>query len=352
MKFETTGSPILAGQNPALYKFLVLSLSVIGFLILVAFIVKKVNEWRSSEEYINAKKSMPTTKKNVNSLAKKAQLTNDEIKLLWHICRTHQAPNISYLAKDPIALKGLFTTHYALMKENAESETRKERFLALYYKLSTMQDGNKKLRSTNGLKAGQECVYKDPKGQDWTFTLIKNTRNFIELEIAKSLFISENRPAPLTKIKISAKISEDKTYSFVTRVIRYEEKPDGAYTISITPASIAKQIQKRKHRRIYTEIKSRILKIVPSVKKSPSDLGYVPDGEDFEGAILDLSAAGCSFTSFIDIPIGKYIEVSFNFNGKDFKTVGLVAGKSEVLHRMPHRHHVKFTTISRLSGNL
>ncbi len=351
MRFETTGSPILARQNPALYKFIVLSLAVVGFLLIVAFIAQKISTWMRSEAYIESRKSMPTTKKNVNSISRKALLTDDETKLLWHICRTQQARNIIYLAKDPVALKGLFSNHYALMKENGEDAARMEHFFTLYYKISTMQVNSKKLKSTNGLKSGQECFFKDAKGQDWIFTLLKNTRNFIELETPKMLFTSVDRPSPLSKIQISARLSEDETYSFLTRVIRYEEKPDGTYTIAITPANVVKQIQRRRHRRLATEIKCRGQKIEPTVKKSASDAGYTPDEEDFETVILDLSAAGCSFTSFQDIPIGKYVKITFPFNEKEIRVVGLIAGKSEVIYRMTHRHHVKFTSISTEAKN-
>ena len=351
MNFETTGSPILARQNPALYKFIVLSLIVVAFFLLVAYIAKKISKWMASDAYLEVKKSMPTTKKNVSAIARKAMLTPEETKLLWHICKTHQAPNISYISRNPIAIKELFSAHYELMKANAESETRKERFFTLYYKISTMQNSNKKIKSTSGLKAGQECIFKDSRGQEWTFTVIKNTSSFIELEIAHSLFILGSRPAPLSKIQISAKISADETYSFLTRVIRYEEKPDGAYTISISPANVVKQIRKRQHRRITTETRSRIAKIMPTLKKSPADPGYVQDGEDFDSVILDLSAAGCSFATFMDIPIGKYVKITFQFNGKDFNVLGLIAGKSEILYRMPYRHHVKFTSISAESKN-
>ncbi|MBR6297450.1 MAG: PilZ domain-containing protein [Treponema sp.] len=351
MNFETTGSPILARQNPALYKFIVLSLIIVVFFLLVAYIAKRISKWMSSDEYLEAKKSMPTTKKNVSTIARKAMLTPEETKLLWHICKTHQAPNIIYASRDPITLKGLFSTHYELMKANAESETRKEKFFTLYYKISTMQNNNKKLKSTSGLREGQECIFKDSRGQEWTFTVIKNTSSFIELEIARSLFILGSRPAPLSKIQISARITADEVYSFLTRVIRYEEKPDGAYTISISPANVVKQIRKRQHRRIATETRCRIAKIIPAVKKSPADPGYVQDGEDFEGVLLDLSAAGCSFATFMEIPSGKYVKATFQFNGKDFKALGLIAGQSEILYRMPYRHHVKFTSISTESKN-
>lgn len=345
MKFEVTGSPILARQNPALYQFIMLSMGVVVFLLIVAFIVKKITAYVHSPKYIEAHTKNTTTKKNLHAITRKASLNSAEMKLLWHMCKKNKAPNIVYLNKDPKAMDELLRKQYLEMKTKKVSQESIGVFFSMAYKLERCREEELFISSSNSLKQGQELVFKDADGYNWTFSLIKNTPQGIYLAIPKLLKSSERKPEPLSKFVLTVTAKANIAYSMPTRAIRYEEAMDGTDILVIKPGNSLEPIQRRKYRRSDLNVPCIFTEVEPRANTMDQAKNYAVMGQNLNGTLANISAAGCSLIGKAGVKIGRYLLMKFQLNGDEKEAVGIIISTSEAETPDLLVYHLKFTDI-------
>lgn len=351
MKFEVTGSPILARQNPAVYWFIVITLGVIAFIFLIAFVSKKLGDYFKSSEYQLAHKSAVTTKKNIKSLKKKANLTEKEASILWHACKINQAPNITYLYKDEQAMDKIFKSQYHEMKKNGASEEQIRCLFHLVHKIERERNSQITIRSSNSLKPGQELVYKDSQGFNWILTLEKQENYGIFLEIPKLLSNSQQKPAPLSRFILTVTANGNLAYTMQTRAIRYDQSLDGKNLLLIKNQNSLEPMQRRKYRRSDFEAPVFLVEVEQRASMNGSSKTYASLGQRIDGTFENISVAGCSVRIKKEIPDGRYLQLSFSLNGKEHTVVGIILNTEKNQGDNSTSCHIKFTDAQRSTKN-
>lgn len=351
MKFEVTGSPILARQNPAVYWFIVISLAVIAFIILISFVVKKIGDYLKSSEYLEAHKSSVTTKKDIKSLKKKADLNEKEASILWHACKITQAPNVTYLYKDEKAMDQIFKTQYKEMKDKSAGEEQIRTLFHLMHKIERHRNSQISISSSNSLKPGQELVYKDAQGFNWILTLDKQESYGIFLEIPKLLSNSDKKPEPLSKFILTVTAKGNLAYTMQTRAIRYDQSLDGKNLLLIKNQNSLEPMQRRKYRRSNMESPVRVTEVEQRASMTGTSKSYALLGQEMEGRFENISIAGCSIRMKNSISDGKYLQLKFNLNGQEHQVVGIIMNTSKNLEDNTTSCHIKFSDVQRFTKN-
>ena len=345
MKSEAAGSPILAEQNPTLYWTIVILIALAVVAIVLSLIIKRIVAWRKSARFIESRKKNFTTKKNINQIYRKASLTEGEARLLWHICKKNKAPNIVFLNMDAEAIEALMKKQHGEMISRGARDEQIAELFSLIIKLERLREENAAISSSESLEEGQELIYKDREGINWTFVITKNTQQGIFLEIPKMFFNSDQKPLLHSKFILTAVGIGNSAYSMQTRAVRYEEALDGKYILVTKSPCTLEPIRRRKYRRmdlntpcIFTEIEMR-------AKKGDKTKGYAELGENINGTIHDISAAGCSLSGRKDIMGGRYLLIKFQLWEKDMELTGIIISTTKNLEDGSTDYHVKFTDI-------
>lgn len=346
MRPEDSGQPILARQNPVLYWVIIGLIAAVILILLISFIARKISAWRHSSKFAQKRKENFTTKKNVTAIGRKASLSDEEMKLLWHICKKNKAPNIVFLNNDAEAVESLFKKQYIEMSGNGSSQEQIAVLFSMMRKLEKIRENNSVITSSAELKEGQELIFKDSEGFNWTLLLSKQNPQGATVEIPKMFFINERKPAPLSKFFLTVpSTGMNSAYLMQARVIRYEEALEGKFLLIMKPAKSLEPIQRRKYRRVDVNVPCIFSEVEPRAKSTGNTKGYAVLGESINGTIDDISAAGCSLSGSKDILSGHYLLLKFQIDGNDMEAVGIILSTTKDFESDRTNYHIKFIDI-------
>ena len=352
MGIEGNGSPLDARQNPFIFTFLIIVAVVICALLIIHLITRYLHKYHSSKKYIDEHKNETTTKKNVQNVSRMASLDADEQRLLQQICSDYNPPNIEYLIKETGPIKQLLKDKYTEMVNSRASDSEIAVLFTLQYKLEKAHDEALFITTTNSLGVGQEFTYKDIDGRDWLLTLVKNSPQFIELNIPKALAESDRKPEPLSRFMVSFTSKGNISYTLQTRAIRYEEAKEGVYSLFISNSNSLKPVQRRKYKRLPFVSHCAFSAVKPTAKKTDgSSKSYDILENKYDRFLQDISAVGARISCPMPIKEDQYIHVKFSINEKEQNAVGLIVSTKKSPDQNQFILHIKFTDISIAAKN-
>ena len=335
-------TPLLARQNPVMYSIILAFIVIVGSLLLVYFIVRNIQKRHASSKWIETQKNLPTSKKNVKALAKKADLTTEEQAFLWDLCRRAKPRNIEYLVYDEAAIAELFRTEYGTVVGQKNAETLRETLFSLLFKLEKVRVGSSLISSTRGLPEGQEFTYKDSEGVDWTFSLLENTAQGMFLQIPPSFYHSKIRPAALSKVILTFSTRGNMNYALLSRVVRYEEHKEGKFAMVLSATNTLKPMQRRMAKRVNTDIRCTF-SAAKKAKKKHDGSEYDVLEKRHQGLLQDVSATGCRLACNIPIKQGQYIYVEFSLDGVQTQQgIGIIVMTKKAQSGNGFILHIKF----------
>ena len=344
MKSEAAPSPILAAHNPTLYWIIVAAISTVLLILLVSFVSKKAAVWIKKSKSAKSGKKL-TTKKDINYIYRKASLTENQTKMLWHICRKFSVPDIISLNSDAEAIDELLKKQYVEMKAK---NAREEQFTTLYhlnYKLEAYREQDYVISLSSSLKPGEEVTFKDSNGINWIFYLVKNGPQEMLIEITKAFYNSSIKPAPLTKFILTVSGTSNTAYTMQARVIRYEEAMDGKYMLAVKPSKSLIPIQRRRYKRMEINVPCIFTEVEPRSSGAGNSRGYAVLSGNMNGTLGDISASGCSLSGSQDIMTGHYLNVKFQMDGQEMEAVGIILSTTQNSEGEESLYHIKFTDI-------
>lgn len=352
MGLDGNGSPLDARQNPFIFTFLIIVALVILALLIFHLISRYIHKQHSSKKYIEEHKNQPTTKKNVQNVSRLAGLDFNEQNLLQQICNDYNPTNIEYLIKETGPIGELLKRKYSEMIEGHAAENEIAVLFSLQYKLEKAHDEALFITTTNSLATGHEFTYKDIDGRDWFLTLVKNSPQYIELNIPKALAESDRKPEPLSRFMLSFTSKGNISYTLQTRAIRYEEAKEGVYSLFISNSNSLKPIQRRKYKRLSFISHCAFSAVKPTAKKTDgSAKGYEILEKKYDGFLQDISADGARISCSMPIKEEQYIHIKFSINDKEQNAVGLIVSTKKSPDQNQFILHIKFTDISIAAKN-
>ncbi len=350
------GSLVLARENSGNYLVIFIGLAIILVLLVIYFLYKGVQKAHSSPEWIESRKKLPSTQKNIDNVSKLVNLTKQEKSLLELICRKFNVPNIEYLIRDEKSTDEYLKKEYAYLCTKPDSETMKQNLFSVKYKFDKYRSSSQIISSTKGIPAGQTFTYIDRSRIAWTFTVAENNSQGLLLSIPKTFANSQSKPAQMEKVNFTYKAKSDIAYLFDTRIIRYETAKDGSPLMFVSHSNTMSIMLRRTSRRLQINKKCQFSAVTVESENSSDteETSFTPKEKRYSGIIRDISPSGCQI--ICSLPIKKeqfiYIEYPLESDTINHSAIGIIVGSERADSSEHFALHIKFTAIDLKIKNL
>lgn len=326
MKNITVTSPLEARQNTPIFLYILIILGIIGIICVIGLFVKKMLDYRKTDVYINKEKNRKTKRKDILKLEKDCKLTSDESKLLLKFSSLISVPNLLYYLKNNQNLQQFFRDIYYKLKEiDAEPSLINDAF-KLSYKLENCFSQTITILSTRQISNSTVLFYMTNEGEQFPFYVYKNQEECLFLEIPEFFYQKSTKPAELEKIPFSFKTSTGLNYSFVTRVIRYQENKGSNknYLMVIAHSeNLSVQVQRHyKRETIECDAYFSPVRVSKNVKTS-KDM-FIYSDKSYKGKLINISGGGCCLKTRLPIRENQNIGISIPSIKIDNRIVGVI----------------------------
>lgn len=321
MNYSAGGSPLLARANGAIYNVIIFALILIGLVTLVYFLIKKYKSSHQTPEWLEAEKTRSTKPADVKRFCSEYNFSKKEQDLLWEMCHACDFPNIYYSFHSLDKITELFFKYYNLLKEKGFTEDKLFDFFSLRGKLEKARSRTSKLSSTKNILEETTVFYINKDREQFPFTLVKNDKNFLKLEIPGFFENYPQKPKELERILFTFKSSTGMTYNFVSRVIRYEKKEDKLYMFIAHSHNLNTQAQRQYQREFINDACTFSAVNVNNGKKQAE---YVASPKKFPAQLKNISAGGCCIHTKLPIKENQLLCVYFPSLGINEMTIGQI----------------------------
>ncbi len=338
------GSLVDARQNPLLYTIILAVLVAFVVLVIVGLVLKKIRELHSTPEWIESHKNLATTRKNIENVARIANISIEEKKILTQICQKFKPQNIEYLIRDEKAIIDLFHEGYNDYKNRNVSEETFAMFFELLYKLEKAHDNITFISTTRALPNGQVFTYIDSDKNTWKLTLERNEPQGLVISIPKSFAQSDKKPAQLSKFILTFKTEAGTTYTLLTRVVRYEEEKSGKFILIASANNTLTAIQRRTSKRIHLETDCKFSAVKYNANKKTDNYEILQN--KYDGRLQNISSTGCRLSCKMPIKEGQYLNVEFPLKeNQTEQSIGYIVMTKKSPDGKQYVLHVKFIDI-------
>lgn len=339
-----TGSTILARQSGSIYFPIVLALILCGIALIVFFIVKQIQASHQTPEYLEHEKQRPTKPADIKRTRIKYNLSAKEAALLWNICSYTQAPNIFFLLHDDDKIQEIFRTYYLHITEAGADTPSLIAFFELRYKMECALALTSKISDTTLFPDGASVFYINDHGELFPSTIVTNSKNFLQLEISKSLYENENiRPEPLKRAKFMFKSPSGMTYLFASRPVRYAIENERCCMFISHSSNLFTQTKRTSKRlSVKTDCTFSAVKQISSKGKDM----YTPSENQYKGLMINISGGGCCIHSSLPVVEKQKIIVYCPEVGLDEKTVGIIRHTRKVESSGKYAMHIQFENMN------
>lgn len=321
MNYSAGGSPLLARSNGAIYNVIIFALIIIGLVAVVYFIFKRLKASHQSAEWIEAEKTRVTKPQDVKKLCAENNFTKRDQDLLWEMCHACEFPNIYYSFHSMDKITELFFSYYNLLKEKGYTEDKLFDFFTLRGKLEKARSHSSKLSSTKNILEDTTIFFINREREQFPFTLVKNDKNFLKLEIPGFFENYPHKPKELERILFTFKSTTGMTYNFVSRVIRYEKTGEKLYMFIAHSHNLSSQAQRQYQREFINDACTFSSVNVISGKKQDE---YIASPKKFPAQLKNISAGGCCIHTKLPIKENQLLCVYFPSLGINEITIGQI----------------------------
>lgn len=348
-----TGSLVEARGMGFLYIFIIVIVIILVLASIIALFIYKYVAKTHTKEWLEEQKNRETRLKDIDYVAREANLTIQEKTRLWHICRRYKAKNIRFLYRSVNELNKLFKEEYERMTtKQARNDEKIAIFFSLRFKLENAHNRKLTASSTRGIKEGQIIIYYDKNNSPWQIKVAKKIDSGFYIELPEVLNIEGKRPNSLEKIKFTFTFPSGQAFYAITRAIRYEKFPDSQneYLLLANSTQI-KPVARRGAKRMDMdqEVKFSAIKNVGTEAKPILEFMQ----KKYPGTMKDISASGCKIFCALPITKGQMLNINFNLPEKDINYEA--QGKIVATRVMPDKKtfvlHIQFFSIEQFVKN-
>ena len=322
-----SGSPVEARiAHRGDLAIIIILLAIFAAILGIAFIIwMRIKNYYKSDAYIEKERSRKTKLKDVQKLAKENNLSQDEMNILWEICKITNANNILYSFKSNLEVNELFHTAYDIMKEqNLFTDENMNDFFTTLFKLEMMVAQTKKVLSTRQIPAGCIIFYISNEGEQYPFTVTQNLKDFFTAEIPEFIYKSPRKPELLTRSRFTFRTSDGLSYNLITRIIRYNEGNDGKYYMVISHSEQLECQAQRHFKREFFERECTFKAVKVNENPKKGEPAYTLSEKEYTGKITNISAGGCCIQTTLPIKEKQHIGVILPDSGIDETIIGII----------------------------
>ena len=348
-----SGSPLEArvahrGDIAIIIILLIIVAAVLG---IAFFIWLKAKTYYQSEQYLEKERSRKTKLKDVQKLAKANNLTQEDINIIWEVCRLTDANNILYSIKSNKEVNELFHTAYDIMKQqNLFTDEKMNAFFSTLFKLEMIVAQTKKVLSTRQIPAGCVVFFISNEGEQYPFTVTQNQKDFFTAEIPEFIYKSPRRPELLTRSRFTFRTSDGLSYNLVTRIIRYNEGNDGKFYMVISHSEQLECQAQRHFKRDFFESQCSFKAVKVSENPKKGEETYSLSDKSYQGKLTNISAGGCCIQTDLPIKEKQYIGVNLPESGIEETIIGIIR-RTRKLPTGRLALHIQFIQISLKTKN-
>lgn len=348
MTFQAGSSPLASRQNPVIY-LVVLIAAVVAAVFLAVWAAMKIRKKHTeSEEYREKEASRPTKLKDVKALARKYNMKEEFVPVLWYVCRTFKVPNIYYSIRKLNQFDQTFKDAYFALK-NTGSEEKVNSLFRLKFYLDKIFAESIIYSSTRAVPAETELNLLLKKGTKVPCRLLENKENYLSVEIPQEFYESSSRPELMERIAFLFNSPSGMPHAFITRVLRYQDNGEEKTLIVSQSKEIITKAQ-RHFKRIETDEKCRFTAV--SVKKDEKgNKAYVQGNKKYTGILKNISGGGCCIASSLPIKEGQLIGLEFDLYDGTIKTIGMIMKSRKTQNHGVYYLHMKYVSIDKSSQN-
>lgn len=327
---NNSGSPILARQTAPIFLIFICILIIFSLIILAGLLVKKYLLYKKSEKYLSKEKARFTKKKDLRKLQRDFNLTKEELSFLAYLSKLVKSTNLFYLFKENIQIQNFFRTAYDKLKEKDSSDLIINNFFKLSYKVENYFAQSKHLLSTRQIQPETIVFYITKEGEQFPFTLTNNHKEAFVLEIPDFFFNKNDKPKELEKIPFTFKTNTGLSYTFTSRIIRYETKAENdsdntkKHFIYVGHTeNLSVQVQ-RHYKRETIECDSLFSPVNTSINEKTGEKIYMYTDSDYRGKLINISGGGCCLKTKLPIRENQHIGIKVPFIDINKPIVGII----------------------------
>ncbi|MGI5069604.1 PilZ domain-containing protein [Treponema pectinovorum] len=308
-----SGSPLAARLALNIFLAGFIGLAILALFVALYFISKKVDKYKSSEEYAEKNKNKPTSHKDLNEISKKAHLSKNERELLIKIFKLHPLPNIKFLLKNIEDLEPYFKEQF----KHFESEKNEEAKKILFNLKANFQktfENSALIKNSRLIPIDSILTFTPSKGIHYKFTLIDSNQEELHMRLPK-IMKEEDKPEILSKIKLIFVYKDSTPYEMEARVVRYQR---GKNDVPLIVCAQTDRIEIRK-KRIYPRIDVYSICIFSFAKMEKIDdkTEFTISDKMHDGILADSSAGGCRIITKLPIKNEQHIHIKGPLDGKE-----------------------------------
>lgn len=344
-----TGSLIEARSTAPILLIVIALAAISAFLFILFIIVKKITDYKNSEEYHNKEVNRKTKYSDVTKYVKNNDLTSTDAKILLDISNITEALNINYLLKSNASVNDLFRNAYYKFKEtNYFTDQKLNDFFICLYKIEMLVAQSKTLSSTRQIPEGSIIFYIADSGEQYPFTVVLNNKDFFVTEIPDFMASDARKPKILIRSRFTFKTSDGLSYNLISRIIRYDVSKDDKNLMVISHTDqLECQAQRHFKREFFQEIC-----LFSSVKTETENnkKRYIESEKKYKGKLTNISAGGCCINTTLPIKENQLIGITLPEHGIDETIIGVIK-RTRKLPNMTFSLHIQFLQLSLKTKN-
>ena len=340
--FKAGGSPLESRTNPIIYIALVVAVIVIAVFAVIWFIMRYIKKLEENPTWIANEKARPTKYKDIKKLSKFYTFKNDEIALLWYICKKYAVPNIYYAIKEFNDINPIFKQAYQDFKIE-RNEQKINRLFLLKFKLDKYFMESISLSSSTSIGKDTKFTISFQDGHSVKGSLLENTKDYFLVSLPDTFLHQTEKPEPLSKVAVSFVAKNDVSYIFVTRIIRYQKINGRDYMALAHSNQLIKKTQ-RSFKRIQLNEKCRYASVTKEQMKGGKTM-YIPGDKKTDATLTNISGGGCCISSKLPIKEGQYIYTEFDLKDGAYSAIGRIVRTRKDINTGEYNLHIHFEDI-------
>ncbi len=345
LDYQAGSSPLQARQSVSIGLILLILFLIIAFCTLIWFCIRKYIAYTKSPKYIEKERNRPTKLRDITKLAKTYLLSTEEQLILWEICKVNSASNITYIIKDNNEMMNLFHKTYDIFKVKKESEEKFSALFKLLYHIEQIISQSKNMSSTRQIPLETVIFYVTKTNEQYPLTLIQNTKDSFFLDIPDFIYKTPIKPKELEKISFLFKTKNGVTYSFSSRVIRYQKTSDNVVFMVVGHSdNIFTQVQRHYKREVINDV-CYFSPVRINRNHIKDEDAFIYSTKKYEGKLTNISGGGCCISTPFPIRENQHLRILFPSLGIDEKILGIIKRTRKLINGefLIHIQFIKFS---------
>ncbi len=349
--------------NPKSLVFVVMAIVII----VLVTVFNKVNEHRQKtvskprpkpgSPVVERFRKTPKYKQELRAISSSLGFSQRQQAIFAKICLDSRIERPSHLTKNEQALAQAFNRELESLKAKTPRTREIEADITVLFTVREALENARKTRgaleSTRSLNIGHSMTMITPDQEQYPVRIFENSSRGLICKVPRDSFGNELRLPRWSRIELFFSFDASLTYRCSARILEYESGIEENLMV-LSHTDTLKPLPNRMHDRksLLLDCTFRNVAVANVVNGKKTEHRFYPSGKEHPGALLDISAGGCSIKTPMPPPQNQYIEIQCNLDGKSDDTmVGKVISVHASERQGEFAVHVQFAKMPRVTMN-